>query len=137
MRFFQKVKDGGPNSPVDAYVLIEIKNLFSIMFLKFNKGEREQFHTHAFHAWTWFLGGEATEERLYEEGSVVTTFYRRSWLPKFTSKGNNHRVIALKDSWCFTLRGPWQEAWTEHDFVKKEKTTFTHGRKVLSTEMIN
>jgi len=47
MRLFQKAKDGGPESPVDGYFLIEIKSLFSIALLKFNNGGRENYHTHA------------------------------------------------------------------------------------------
>lgn len=56
--FLVKKKDGGPESPVDAYFLVELKGLFSIALLKFNKGCREAFHSHAFDAWTWFLSGD-------------------------------------------------------------------------------
>lgn len=103
MKFLTKCKDGGPESPVDAYVLVEIKGLFSIMLLKFNKGQREAFHTHAL---TWFLSRKMQEEKI---GGEVHQ-YQRSLVPKVTRKDNNHRV---KDSWCFTLRGPWQDTWTE------------------------
>lgn len=131
MKFFKKCKDGGKNSPVDGYFLCEIKGLFSIALLKFNKGGREQFHTHAFDAYTWFLTGDLEEERLYEDGSHVFTKYTRKLLPKFTSKKNNHRVKANKDSWCLTIRGKWDDTWTEHDLNKGKVTTFTHGRNIV------
>ena len=43
-RFFSKAKDGGKDSPVDGYFLIEIKWLFSVVLLKFNKGHRDNCH---------------------------------------------------------------------------------------------
>lgn len=127
MQFLTKTKDGGPESPVDGYFLIEIKSLFSIALLKFNEGRREQFHTHAFHALTWFIKGELTEEKVDGTRSI----YKKSLWPKFTSKANNHRVIATKDSWCFTIRGPWAKTWTETDKKAKTCTTFEWGRKIL------
>jgi hypothetical protein len=51
MKFLSKCKDGGPESPVTAYVLVEIKSLFSVMLLHFS-GTREAFHSHAFNALT-------------------------------------------------------------------------------------
>ena len=135
MNIFNKRKDGGESSPVDAYFLIEVKGLFTIALLKFNKGQREAFHTHAFNAWTWFLKGNMRESRF---NTTFSTVYTRSIFPKFTSRYNNHRVIAEEDSWCITLRGPWQKTWTEHKQVTTRKgvrrfkvTTFGHGRNIL------
>lgn len=126
MLLLAKRKDGGPDSPVDAYFLCEFKGLFSIALLKFNKGQRFAYHTHAFNAWTWFIKGSLVEEP-YQERRLR---YTRSLIPKFTSRYRNHRVIATRDSWCFTIRGPWQKTWTETEDDKV--TTLTHGRqKVL------
>lgn len=123
MRIFQKAKDGGPKSPVDAYFLCEFKGLFSIALLKFNQGTREVFHTHAFDAWTWFLDGNMFE-RNYNGGMH---FYKRGFFPKVTRKEHNHKVHALRDSWCLTLRGPWSDTWTETNKYG-ETITLTHGR---------
>lgn len=128
MRLFSKRKDGGPTSPVDGYFLIEIKGLFSIALLKFNKGRREAYHTHAFNALTWFISGELVEERF--DGTL--TVYERSLLPKVTLKDNNHRVKALENSWCLTIRGPWGRTWIESDKTTQTRTTFSHGRVVVS-----
>ena len=122
MRCFCKTKDGGPESPVDAYVLFEIKWLCSIVLLKFNKGGREAFHTHAFNALTWFLFGHMVEEDVSGEKYK----YRHSLVPKLTTKDKNHRVFAHKNSWCFTIRGPWEETWTE--MFEGRQVTLTHGR---------
>lgn len=130
MKLFQKGKDGGPDSPVDGLYLIEIKPLFSIVLLKFNKGRRENFHTHAFNALTWFIGGSLEEEKINGEKYE----YKRSFLPKITTRENNHRVKANKDSYCLTFRGPWVDFWTEDNKEENEKIFFTNGRKILKTE---
>ena len=123
MRILQKTYDGGPASPVDAFFLFEIKSIASIALLRFNRGGREAFHTHAFNALTWFICGDLVEEDVSGE----TYSYRRSIIPKFTPKKKNHRVKARQTSWCFTLRGPWADTWTEtHDEVT---TRLTHGRR--------
>ena len=128
MKIFTKMKDGGPDSPVEGYFLFEIKGLFSVAILKFNQGGREAFHTHAFNALTWFIKGAMVEEDV--DGSFRV--YARSLLPKFTSRNKNHRVRATEDSWCFTLRGPWAKTWTEtvKGVVLGQVTTYEHGRVV-------
>lgn len=124
--FMCKRKDGGNESPVDAYFLIEIKDWFSIAILKFNKGGREAYHTHAFDAYTWFLKGNLVEEDVNGESYV----YERSLVPKKTLKSKNHRVKALSDSWCFTIRGKWGKTWTEYNEALDETTIFSDGRVV-------
>jgi quercetin dioxygenase-like cupin family protein len=126
-QLLSKAKDGGPKSPVDGYFIFEIKNLCSIALLKFNKGCREEYHTHAFNALTWFLSGDMIEQ----EVSGKTYKYKKSLIPKITSRSKNHRVLASKDSWCLTLRGPWQTTWTETSQDLSTVTTLTHGRKIV------
>ena len=127
MRFMEKSKDGGPESPVDGYFVIEIKSLFSIAVLKFNKGCREAFHNHAFDALTWFLSGDMVEEDV--NGDLLP--YRKSLLPKVTKREKMHRVIANQDSWAVTVRGPWSNYWKEYDKKEDKETTLTHGRRVV------
>ena len=126
MRIFNKTKDGGPDSPVDAYFLFEFKRFGSVALLRFNKGSREAYHTHAFNAYTWFLWGNMCEE--LKGGS--RSYYSRSLFPKVTLRSKNHRVIADKTSWCFTIRGPWVSTWTED--LGDTKITLTHGRIIVS-----
>ena len=129
-RLLEKAKDGGEESTVDAYFLFEWKDVCSVALLKFNKGGRKAFHTHAFHAWTWLLWGSMQEETRYGELSKITS-YRRSLKPKVTRRERNHRVLANRTSWCFTVRGPWAPTWTEH--LGNKRTVFTWGRKVWSS----
>lgn len=130
MRFFTKVKDGGPDSNVDAYIPIEMKSLFTVALLKFNKGGREAFHTHAFTAFTWFLKGDMLEETKSGE----TSLYKHRLWPKLTRREKFHRVLAFKDSWCFTIRGRWKDTWKEYDSSTNLVTTLTHGREVVKVE---
>ncbi len=125
--FFSKKKDGGSESPVDAYFLIESKPLFSVALLKFNKGYRENYHTHAFNAYTWFISGHMVEQDV--NGSEYN--YTRSIMPKVTKRDKNHRVIALSDSWCITFRGRWVDKWTEYNSKEDKTITMTHGRKIV------
>jgi len=127
MKLFSKCKDGGKESPVDAYFLIECKGLFSVALLKFNKGGREAYHTHAFDAYTWFLKGDLVEEDV--SGEHYT--YKRSIFPKLTLKSKNHRVKALSDSWCFTVRGKWDKQWTEYNETDNTSAIFSWGRRVV------
>lgn len=57
MRLMSYASDGGINSGVKGLFLIEIKPVFSIVLLRFRKGTREAYHSHAFNAVTWFLKG--------------------------------------------------------------------------------
>lgn len=129
MNIFKKLKDGGSQSPVDAYFLFEIKGLASVALLKFNKGGREAFHTHAFDALTWFIKGDLVEEDV--SGKLYR--YKKSLIPKLTPKSKNHRVLANKDSYCLTVRGRWVESWTEYNKEEDKTTLFKQGRKVVNT----
>ena len=124
MRIFNKTFDGGPNSSVQAYFLIEIKGLISIALLKFNKGGRDVFHTHAFNALTWFIKGDIIEHDINGDSYI----YNRTILPKITRRSKNHKVLARETSWVFTIRGPWVNTWTE-DTLAGKHTVLTHGRK--------
>jgi hypothetical protein len=125
MRILSLSKDGGPDSPVDALFIIEIKSVFSIVLLRFNEGGREAFHTHAFNALTWFLAGDMEEED-YDGRFRI---YQRSLIPKYTPRSKNHRVWANRTSWAISIRGPWSKTWTEDD--ETHHTVLTHGRKVI------
>jgi hypothetical protein len=159
MRFFSKAKDGGPESPVDGYFLIEIKSLFSIVLLHFNFGARESFHTHAFNAFTLWLKGNVYEEikgNVYEEiadGSVWPAPRTKQWKAgqfKFTPRNLLHRFITPSTgifvslfgnivsrrtengAWALSFRGPWSKTWREYTPATDKITTLTHGRKIVS-----
>ena len=135
-RFFYTKPDGGKDSGVTAYFLIEWKIFFSIGILKFNKGSREAYHTHAFNALTWWLKGFVTERKLMAsfngKGDLREQYedeckdFKPSLLPKYTSRSNFHKVVAHETTWALTFRGPWLDLW--HEFKGKKLITLTHGR---------
>lgn len=123
--FFYKKSDGGKNSGVTCF-LFEWKKVFSIGLLRFNEGSRENYHSHSFNALSWFIKGRVTEEKL--DGSKKD--FSASIIPKFTPRTNCHRVISHGSTWCFTLRGPWEDSWNEYT-PSGDKITLTHGRSII------
>lgn len=126
MKFMAIRKDGGPESTVTGLFIIEIKSLFSIVLLKFNKGSRDVYHSHAFNAISWYLRGDAVEHHLNRPSKL----WKGLCWPKITTRKDIHKVFANKPTYCLTIRGPWKKTWTEVDTNKSTITTLTHGRKV-------
>ena len=126
MKLFRKAKDGGPNSTVTGYWLIEWKRLFSVVLLRFDNGTRDDFHSHAFNSLNWVLRGNVREE--YPGSSVFTT-YRPSWRPVKTLRSMLHRVRSIGTTWVFSIRGPWSKTWQEYNESTHEWSTLTHGRQ--------
>lgn len=133
MKFLQRAKDGGPESTVTGYWLIEIKWLFSIVLLKFGPGSRDAFHDHAFDAVSWLLRGQLDEQFLFNTaGQPEPTFecwYKPSWRPILTRRSYFHRVESTGTSWVLSFRGPWSKTWREYDPNTGLFTSLAHGRK--------
>ena len=127
MKFFEKGYDGGKNSGVTGYWLIELKGWFSICLLHFAGGTRENYHSHAFNALTWFLWGSVIEQHVNEEPLK----WGPSLKPKWTPRSIFHRVQALHDTWALTFRGPWSNTWYEYDPHDKKYIQMTHGRNII------
>lgn len=128
-RIFYKKYDGGKESGVIGYCLIEWKVLFSIVLLRFSDGTRENYHSHAFNAMTWFLKGKVVEEGycgpIYKPQDKIFT---PSFKPKVTKRDKIHRVNSIGTTWAISFRGPWTDTWFEVD-KDGNKITLTHGRK--------
>lgn len=126
MKFFKKSHDGGKESGVTGYWLIEWKAGFSIVLLRFSPGSREAFHNHAFNALTWWLAGSVRE--VFLEGGFKD--WEPSFIPKWTPRSCFHKILAQDVSWALSIRGPWSKTWQEHKHGKL--INLTHGRKVIS-----
>lgn len=112
VKLFKRGYDGGPDSGVTGYWLIEWKRGFSIVLLHFSPGSREAYHSHAFNAVTWWLRGSVLEEDL--DGRWK--HWRPSHQPKFTPRDKFHRVHGEEDTgaWALSIRGPWAKNWQEY-----------------------
>jgi hypothetical protein len=130
MKLFFKAKDGGPESKVTGYWLIESKRFFSIALLRFDKGSREAFHTHAFNAVSWVLWGGLKEHVLNLPLKLFA--YGPSLKPIITPRDRFHRVFGMADvTWALTFRGPWDATWKEWLPAEDKEITLTNGRVVV------
>lgn len=127
-RLFFKKYDGGNKSGVTGYFLLEWKMLFSIGLLKFSRGSREDSHSHAFNACTWWLKGHVTE---IDHPSGGSRDFKPGLTPKITLRSKFHKVFAHKDTWALTFRGPWEDTWKEFRPSINKQVTLTHKRKLI------
>ena len=125
MKLFYIGKDGGKESNVWGYWLIEIKSLFSIAVLRFEHGTREAYHSHAFNCISWVLKGKL-EERLIEGGINI---YKPSLRPIITKRETFHKVFSHGRTWVLTFRGPWSKYWKEN--IDGKDVVLGHGRKII------
>lgn len=130
MRIFEWAPDGGKDSGLKGFYIIEIKSLFSIVLLDFQKGTRDAYHTHAFNAWTLWLKGKVFE---YHLDGTVKKF--KAGMLKKTPRSTFHKIEPAGRAWAISFRGPWQQTWNEArpgggngDY---KLVTLTHGRKEL------
>ena len=126
MKLFQKAKDGGPDSRVTGYWLIELKSLFSIVLLRFDDGSRDAYHSHAFTSVSWVLKG-ALLELLDRMPCGGFHYYERSPVPILTRRSTFHKVVSYGTTWVLSFRGPWSDTWQEYT-DKNGNVTLTHGR---------
>ena len=127
MKFLTKRKDGGAESTVTGYWLVEIKSLFSIVLLRFDGNSREAFHTHAFNCVSWVLKGHLQEQFIGKRSDRV---YRSSWRPFKTLRTDFHKVSSpWGTTWVLSFRGPWADVWREYLPQSGKFITLTHGRE--------
>lgn len=125
--FFKYSYDGGEKSGVNGFWIIEWKPILSLVILKFNKGTREAYHSHAFNALTWFIKGHVSEHHI--DGRTIEWF--PSLWPKYTPKTCFHKVEAHEDTYAFCIRGPWDNTWNEYRENNKEYVKLTYGRQIV------
>lgn len=138
MKLFKKMKDGGPDSSVTGYWLIEWKSVFSIVLLNFRGKGREEYHSHAFNAISWVLKGELREEPLH--GSV--NYFFPSLRPIYTPRSMVHRVDPINDerdpnvpsTWVLSFRGPWSKTWFEYWPKEDVYVKLGPGRQIIETK---
>lgn len=130
---FKIRKDGGLDSNVTGYWLVEFKNVFSIVLLKFENGSRDAFHSHAFNCFSWLLKGMLVEKH-YDETTndiIKTNIIVPSLKPFMTYKDTFHQVTSVNTSWVLNFRGPWDKTWKEYIPKTDKLINLESGRKVL------
>lgn len=130
VKLFSFGKDGGPESKVWGFWLIEWKWLFSIALLRFDHGTRDAYHSHAFNSISWLLWGRLQEYDLSAKpDQPMTRTYKPSIWPILTYRSTYHQVGSYGTSWVITFRGPWAKTWQECS--ESGEQTLTYGRKVV------
>lgn len=128
MKLLWNDKDGGPESRGWVWGL-EIKGLFSILLLRFRKGSRNAYHSHAFNAVSWLLQGVLWEFP-YENARYGNVEHIPSWKPIRTPRMMQHKVVCqTENAWAITFRGPWADKWKEYLPAEDRHITLTHGRR--------
>ncbi len=127
MKLFSKSKDGGPESTVTAYWLVELKWLFSIAVLRFDSGSRDAYHSHAFDCASWLLRGKLEEN--FVDGEQKPKTYQPGFCPIITRRSTFHKVTSIGTSWVLTFRGPWSKTWREYLPVHSRYVELSSGRK--------
>lgn len=123
MKFLFKAKDGGADSTVTGYWLVENKAWFSIVLLKFEGESREAYHSHAFNCVNWLLKGSLIEQ-IWKGG---VNWYWPSFKPFWIYRQVCHKVSSNGTSWVLSFRGPWTKEWFE--FSNGEGYGLTSGRQ--------
>jgi hypothetical protein len=128
MKLFQMSKDGGPESKVWGFFLIEWKRFFSVALMHFADGSREAYHSHAFNSISWVLSGTLSEQPLHASQPNI---YKPSRTPIRTARSMFHRVTSIGDTYVLTFRGPWAKTWHEYIPAEDKYLELTSGRKVI------
>lgn len=131
MKLFQKASDGGPDSGVTGYFLVEAKSAFSIVLLHFNKGTREAYHSHAFNAWTVWLKGKVREHDYWDQENP------KEWRAisfKKTPRHKTHMVEALTPTWALSFRGPWSKTW--YEYKNGKVVELANGRRIVKEQIL-
>lgn len=127
MRFLSRSKDGGQNSSVDGFWLVEMKSLFSAALLRFRGKSREVYHSHAFNSISWLVRGSLIEHLL--DGTEVR--HTPSLRPIITLRSTVHKVDSDGDTVVITFRGSWSEYWWEFQPESEIWSRLEHGRRVV------
>lgn len=113
MKLLSYGKDGGQDSTVWGFWLIEAKRLLSIALLCFENGSREAYHSHAFNSVSWVLWGKLEEDVKVTSQLGYTQHYSPSFRPIITKRTTLHKVTSRGRTWVVTFRGPWADRWVE------------------------
>ena len=128
MKLLRYAKDGGPESTVSGFFIVEIKSLFSIVLLRFEDGSRDAYHEHAFNSVSWVLRGKLKE---HHKNRLPNTTYEAGWRPVVTKRSTFHKVTSIGRTWVLSFRGPWSKTWREW-VPQQGYKTLTHGRKEVT-----
>ena len=118
---------------VTQYTLIECKELFSIIFYRWNTIDQVRFHTHAFNAHAFLLRG-FYHEKVISDGKIIDKTVNQWLKPRFLARNYCHSIgYAKPQTMTLVITGAWQETWQEYFPDTNEWVTYSWGRKKIDT----
>lgn len=132
MKLLHYAKDGGKDSTVWGFWLVEWKRLFSVALLCFENGSRDAYHSHAFNSVSVVLKGELEEDVRFEDGKGFTQHYGTGCIVR-TPRACMHKVTSRGRTWVLTFRGPWAKTWREWLPNEDRFVTLASGRREVPT----
>ena len=126
--FLEKKEVALGKGSVTQHILFENKNLFSILFYKWNTIDQIRFHTHAFSSFAFLIKGWYWEKVLFN-GIEMTNFVNQPLWPRYLPKNYCHAIQNAKPgSLTMVLAGPWDKYWYEYFPVKGFWRKYSWGR---------
>ena len=129
MKLFRYAKDGGAESTVSGFFLVEIKSLFSVALLRFGHGSRDAYHSYSFNSISWVLRGMLMESFV---DRLKVNYYFPSLRPIITRRSDFHQVYSYGTTWVLTFRGFWSRTWNEYIPNEARCRILTHGRQEVA-----
>ena len=118
---------------VTQYTLIECKELFSVIFYRWNTIDQVRFHTHAFNAYAFLLRGYY-EEKIIVDGEIIEKTVNQWLKPRFLAKNYCHSIgYAKPQTMTLVITGAWQDTWQEYFPDTKKWVTYSWGRNKIDS----
>ncbi len=119
---------------VSQFTLFECKQLFSIIFYKWNTVDQIRFHTHAFPAFAFLLKGFYNEKVLTSEGKIIDKTVNQLFKPRFLARNYCHCIgYAKPNTRTLVITGRWSKQWKEYFHDTGTWVTYEWGRKKIKT----
>ena len=129
IKFFKSKEVALGVGSVTQYTVFECKQLFSIIFYRWNTVDQVRFHTHAFNAYAFLLRGYY-EEKVIKDNKIINKTVNQLFKPRFLARNYCHSIgYAKPNTMTLVITGRWQDTWQEYFPDTEEWVTYSWGRQ--------
>jgi hypothetical protein len=133
IKFFTSKDVALGEGSVTQYTFFECKELFSIIFYKWNTVDQVRFHTHAFPAYAFLLRGFYHEKVITEDKRIIKKIVNQLFKPRFLARNYCHSIgYAKPNTVTMVFVGRWSKQWKEYFPDTKTWVTYEWGRKKVN-----
>lgn len=119
---------------VTQFTLFECKQLFSIIFYKWNTVDQVRFHTHAFNAYAFLLRGYY-HEKIIKDNKIIEKTVDQILKPRFLARNYCHSIgYAKPNTMTVVISGRWQKNWKEYFPDTGTWVTYSWGRHKIDSK---